>query len=141
MAMKNKKTKQNPGHPKKKKEDHLQLTPVCSSHTSLLRTLSSLRAFTTNSHTHTLGRRLLFQSRVLRIWVPRINTKPCPLREEQRSRVTHRKSPDSNHDHRAIENHERRLVVGSFRSETARKLDDTVDASDLDGHSSDGNSC
>ena len=54
--------------------------------------------------------------------------------------MTYRKRPDSNHDHRTIENHERRLVVGSSRSEATRELDDSVDASDLDGYGGDGDS-
>jgi hypothetical protein len=78
---------------------------------------------------------------MFRIRVPRIKTNPRPLREKQRPRVTHRQSTDSNHNHRAIQNHERRLVVGRDRPETARKLNDTVDAPDLDSHGSDGNSC
>jgi hypothetical protein len=55
--------------------------------------------------------------------------------------MTHCQSAHSNHDHRAIENHECRLVVGSFRPEATCKLDDTVNAPDLDCHGSDGDSC
>lgn len=94
----------------------------------------------TNSHVHTLRRHLLLQRRVFPTRISRIDAKPCPLGKEQRSRVTYRKGSNGNHDHRAIEDHERRLVIGTFRPETARKLDNTVNAPDLDGHGSDGDS-
>lgn len=101
---------------------------------------SHLPVITPKSYTPILGR-LHLHRHMLRIRIPGIKIKPRPLREKQRTRMTHRQSSNSNHNHRAIKNHERRLVVGGSRPETACKLNNTVDAPDLDSHGGDGDSC